>query len=164
MKLLKIIKVWWNILLCFLFGHTLTTICTRCGKLVDLQGTRRPTLEVRINGYFAKRKDHKLNPTKPEYKGSLKLIAGMKKYSINLKTNELRLVDYATETDLVLDKDGFPKLDKKGKAITRIKARKSEYDPFLMYIDASNDENAIRKANNYLRGVKRGVKVEEVSQ
>lgn len=143
----KRISAWWNSLLCWLFGHSLTTICTRCGKFVDLEGTKRPTLEERINNYFKNRKERKLNPDKPLFKGSLKLIPGMKKYSINLKTNELRLVEYIRENDFS----------------GHVTARKAKYDPLCVYIDAVNDENAIRKANNYIRGVKRGVVITYVS-
>ena len=143
----KRISAWWNSLLCWLFGHSLTTICTRCGKFVDLEGTKRPTLEERINNYFKNRKERKLNPDKPLFKGSLKLKTGLKKYSINLLTNELRLVEYIEETDWD----------------NKVTARKSKYDPSCVYIDAVNDENAIRKANNYIRGVKRGVVITYVS-
>lgn len=141
MNLGKRISAWWNKLLCWLLGHSLTTICTRCGQLVDLEGTSRPTLEERINNYFGK------NKTKKVFKGSLKLKTGLKKYSINLLTNELRLVEYHEEKDL------------SGK----VTSRKSKYDPLCVYIDAMNDEVAIRKANNYIRGVKRGVVITYVS-
>jgi hypothetical protein len=137
----KRISAWWNSLLCWLFGHSLTTICTRCGKFVDLEGTKRLTLEERINRYFSKTKKGK------EFKGSLKLVPGMKKYSINLKTNELREVDYSEDLNLMDNK----------------KIREAKYDPFCVYIDAVNDNNAIRKANNYIRGVKRGVVITYVS-
>ena len=146
MNLGKKISAWWNNLLCFIFGHTLTTICTRCGKLVDLEGTTRKTLEERINGYFASRKVKK----EKEFKGSLKLVPGLKKYSINLKTNELSLVKYTNEE--TVSSDGAKKIK-----------HKAEFDPFCVYIDAMNDEVAIRKANNYLRGVKRGVMIRYVS-
>lgn len=137
----KRISAWWNSLLCWLFGHSLTTICTRCGKFVDLEGTKRPTLEERINRYFSKTKKEK------QFKGSLKLVPGMKKYSINLKTNELREVDYSEEMNMMDNR----------------KIREAKYDPLCVYIDAINDENAIRKANNYIRGVKRGVVITYVS-
>jgi hypothetical protein len=48
-------------------------------------------------------------------------------------------------------------------AENNIKARKAKYDPFCVYIDAMNDETAIRKANNYIRTVKRGVIIKHVS-
>ena len=153
----KRISAWWNSLLCWLFGHSLTTNCTRCGKFVDLEGTKRLTLEERINRYFSKTKKEK------EFKGSLKLVTGMKKYSINLKTNELREVKYNEEIELELDFEGNPKLDKYGQQIKKVTARKAKYDPLCVYIDAVNDENAIRKANNYIRGVKRGVVITYVS-
>ena len=142
-----------------MFGHSLTTVCTRCGAFVDLEGTTRKTLEERINAYFSK-KEAKQDK---EYKGSLKLVPGLKKYSINLKTNELRLVDYKTDFDFELDANGVIKLDKSGEPIVKKVNRKATYDPFLMYIDASNDTNAIRKANGFIRTVKRGVVITCVS-
>jgi len=151
MSLGKRISAWYNLLLCFVFGHTLTNICQRCGKVVNLKGTKRLTIEERINGYFRNRKE--LKKTKTEFKGSLKLKTGLKKYSINLKTNELRLVDY--EVEFELDKDGNP--------TDKVKKRNAQFDPFAVYIDASNDDNAIRKANNYLFGVKQGVTITYVT-
>lgn len=160
MNLGKRISAWWNNLLCFIFGHTLTTICTRCGKLVDLEGTTRKTLEERINGYFASRKVKK----EKEFKGSLKIVPGLKKYSINLKTNELRVVIYEDEViSYKQNPDGTTKTDKHNCAIPDKIKHKAEFDPFCVYIDAMNDEVAIRKANNYLRGVKRGVVIRSVS-
>ena len=93
MNLGKRISAWWNSLLCFVFGHTLTNVCTRCGKVVNLKGTQRKNFEERINSWWKTKTENK----DKEYKGSLKLKAGLKKYSINLKTNELRLVDYELE-------------------------------------------------------------------
>jgi hypothetical protein len=159
----KRISAWWNSLLCWLFDHSLTTICNRCGKFVDLEGTKRPTLEERINNYFKNRKERKLNPDKPLFKGSLKLKDGLKKYSINLLTNELRLVEYQEEKEYKTDKYGCKKRDKKGNPICKVTSRKAEYNPSCVYIDADNDVNAIRKANNYIRGVKRGVVITYVS-
>ena len=141
MTLGKKISAWWNNLLCFFIGHTLTTVCTRCGKLVNLHGKKKLTLEQRLNNWWNNR-----NKPKEDYKGSVKLKTGLKKYSINMKTNELRLVDYLVEED----KDG------------KVTKRKTKYDPLLVYIDASNDENAIRKANNYLCGIKPGIKIHRV--
>ena len=144
MTLGKRISAWWNNLLCFFIGHTLTTVCTRCGKLVNLHGKKKLTLEERINAWWNNRN----KSVQPEYKGSVKLKTGLKKYSINMKTNELRLVDYLVEED----KDG------------KVSKRKAKYDPLLVYIDAMNDETAIRKANNYLCGVKPGVRIKEVTK
>lgn len=144
MTLEKRISAWWNSLLCLLLGHTLTTVCTRCGKLVNLEGKKKQTLEERINSWWKNRN----KSIQPEYKGSVKLKTGLKKYSINMKTNELRLVDYLVEQDI----DG------------KVTNRKAKYDPLLVYIDAVNDENAIRKANNYLFGVKPGVTIKNVTK
>jgi len=160
MNLGKRISAWWNNLLCLLLGHTLTTICTRCGKFVDLEGTTRIPLEDRINNYFRNRKVKK----DKEFKGSLKLVPGLKKYSINLKTNELRLVNYLEEKGYETDEHGWMKTDKKDNPIYKVTGRKAQFDPFCVYIDAMNDEVAIRKANNYLRGVKRGVVIKHISK
>jgi hypothetical protein len=158
MNLGKKISAWWNSLLCLLFGHTLTTVCTRCGKFVDLEGTKRLTLEARINRYFGKTKKEK------EFKGSLNLVPGMNKYSINLKTNELRLMQYDVKSEVIHDKNGNQKYTRRfGAKKVKIISRKAQYDPFCVYIDAANDENAIRKANNYIRGVKRGVVIKHVT-
>jgi hypothetical protein len=143
MNLGKKISAWFNSMLCFLFGHTQTNVCERCGKYVGLKDMIRPTLEDRINAWWKKRK----KKAEPEFKGSLKIKAGLKKYSINLKTNELMLVDYIEE------KDGDNK----------VISRKAKYDPLLVYIDAMNDEVAIRKANNYLFGIKQGVTITYVT-
>jgi len=163
MNLGKRISAWWNNSLCWLFGHSRTTVCTRCGKLVDLEGTERPTLEDRINGYFRNRKTNKERINDPKFKGSLKLTAGLKKYSINLLTNELRLVEYDEDKEMVLDFEGNPKVDKNNSVIYKTTARKAAHNPSCVYIDAANDENAIRKANNYIRGIKSGVRITEVT-
>lgn len=160
----KKISAWWNNLLCFLFGHTLTTVCTRCGKLVNLEGTERLTLEDRINNYFKNRKERKLNPDKAEYKGSLKLNHNLRKYSIDLKTNELRLVEYVEEKEPELEWDGSKKLDKHNNIIYKVKARKAPYNPYCVYIDALNDEIAIRKANTVLLGLKKGIRIKHITR
>lgn len=160
MNLGKRISAWWNSLLCILLGHTLTTVCTRCGKFVDLEGTKKMTLEERINGYFRNRKVIK----DKEFKGSLKLTPGLKKYSINIKTNELRLVECLIEVEYEMDENKEWKMDKMGNPIVKQTIHKAQYDPFCMYIDAMNDEVAIRKANNYIRTVKRGVVIKYVSK
>ena len=159
MNLGKRISAWFNLLLCFLFGHTLTNVCERCGKYVGLKDTIRPTLEERINTWWKNRnKKHD-----PEFKGSLRLKAGLKKYSINLKTNELRLVEYEEEIEPVLDKKGNQVYDRDGIPKTRVIKRKAKYDPLLVFIDAMNDEVAIRKANNYLFGIKQGVTIKHIT-
>lgn len=160
MTLGKRISAWWSKLLCFFLGHTLTTVCTRCGKLVNLHGKKKPTLEQRLNNWWNNRN----KPKEAEYKGSVKLKTGLKKYSLNMKTNELRLVEYKEEYaekrnkkgEIIKDKDGWAKYD--------ITSRKAKYDPLLVYIDAANDENAIRKANNYLVGVKPGIRITGITK
>lgn len=143
MSLGKTISAWWNNIICFLFGHTLTNVCQRCGKYVGLQGAIRPTLEERINNWWKTRKDKE----KQEYKGSVKLKTGLKKYSLNLKTNELRLAEYIEEKDLN----------------DKVIKRKAKYDPLLVFIDAMNDNVAIRKANNYLFNIKQGVTIKYIT-
>lgn len=141
----KKISLLWNKLLCFLFGHTLTTICTRCGKLVDLEGTKRPSLEDRINSWWANRGKTKV------YKGSLKVNHNLRKYSINLKTNELR------EVDLKVSERVGPN----GHIKTHYEAT---YDPYCVYIDALNDDVAIRKANTVLLGLKKGIRIKHITR
>lgn len=146
MSLGKRISRAWNSFVCLIVGHTQSYVCTRCGKVVNLQGTKRKTLEERINGYFAQRKANKGKTEK--YDGSLKIKPGLHKYAINLKTNELSIVAYDTEYDF----EG------------NVKSRKAKFDPCCVYIDAMNDDVAIRKANNYLFGIKRGVVIKEVTK
>lgn len=160
MKLGKRVSGWWNSLMCFLFGHSLTTVCTRCGKFVDLKGKKKLTIEERLNNYFAKRSKLK----EPEYKGSLKLVPGLHKYSINMRTNELSLVNYSEEIGPLTDKKGNKILDKRGNEKTGVTKRVAKYDPSMVYIDAMNDEVAIRKANEFFRTIKDGVKITQVTK
>lgn len=157
----KGISNWWNNMLCYFLGHTPTAVCNRCGKFVDLAGTKRLTLEERINAWWKNRKNV---TTGPKYKGSLKLVPGLKKYSINIKTNELKEVVYTENTEVVRDKYGFRKWKKNGDSQTKVVTRKAEYEPFCVYIDAMNDETAVRKANNYMYTIKSGVRITAVTK
>jgi len=160
MKFIKRLRVVWNHFICFLFGHTQTVICKRCGKFVDLAGKKKLTLEGKINAWWKNRKTLKSDT---EYKGSLKLVPGLKKYSINIKTNELREVIYTDEViSWVLNPDGTEKKDADGNPIPDKVKHKAEHNQFCVYIDAMNDAVAIRKANNYMYSIKDGVEITKV--
>ncbi|HLP03849.1 MAG TPA: hypothetical protein VK152_00330 [Paludibacter sp.] len=117
-------------------------------------------MEERINNWWNNRnKKHE-----PEFKGSLKLKPGLTKYSLNMKTNELKTVSYTEDYEAIRDNKGEIKYDKDGFPLMRVKSRKAKFDPMLVYIDAMNDETAIRKANNYLFGIKPGVKITQVTR
>lgn len=141
----KKILAWWNNLLCFLFGHSQTFVCTRCGKIVNLENTVPSTLEERINALFDRKKKKEGN-----YVGSIRIKPGLRKYELNLAKNTLRLVE--TQDEQVGYGDN-----------AKIK-HKAVYDPCCVYLDAVNNENALRKANRYLFGVKRGATIKEVSE
>lgn len=127
---------------CLLIGHTQTNICQRCGKLVNLKDKPKQTFEERINAWYEDRKTRK----KAKFEGSLRIKSGMIKYELDLKTNILTELQYEEL------KDG------KGNVIQR----KAKFKPTCMYLDASNDANAIRKANNALFGIKKGVTITKV--
>ncbi len=134
----KISQLWSNIL-CFFLGHTGRTICQRCGKKINHDKNGNLWHRFKFNNlYLAEGK---------EYKGSVKLKTGMRKYELNLKTNELRLLSYDEETD-----------SETGKV-----KRNAVYNPFCCYIDAINDKNALRKANAIIREMKTGVHISEVT-
>ena len=65
---------------------------------------------------------------------------------LDMKTNELRVLEFE-----VVENNG-------------ITERVARYKPTCVYIDAINDANAIRKANNYLFGVKRSARITEVKK
>ena len=157
MNLGKKISVNWGKILCVLLGHTSTTICLRCGKFVDMKGVKQSFWKRFVN-YLRKIKAEK------EFKGSLRIVPGMKKYAINLLTNELTLLNVETDFDFVYDNQGNKVLDTEGNEVQEVKQIKAEYNPAMMYIDAINDTNAIRKTNNFLRYVKSGVLVNKVSK
>lgn len=156
----KKISAWWNSLLCFLFGHSLTYVCNRCGKVVDLKGKKRDTLEDRINAWYSSRK--KIKKESLEYRGSLAIKPGLIKYELNLAKNTLRRVPVIEERETVRDKYGRKIIDKDGGPKTKIVKRKAQYDACCIYLDAMNDTRAIEKANNYLFGRKRGVLITQV--
>ena len=132
----KKISALWNKFICFLLGHTHTFICERCGKVVNEED----------NDNCLKRFRFRLYRNNREFKGSLQLKTGMTKYELDLKTNELRVLEFE-----VVENNG-------------ITERVARYKPTCVYIDAINDANAIRKANNYLFGVKRSARITEVKK
>ena len=132
----KKISALWNKLICFLLGHTHTFICERCGKVVNEED----------NDNCLKRFRFRLYRNNREFKGSLQLKTGMTKYELDMKTNELRVLEFE-----VVENNG-------------ITERVAKYKPTCVYIDAINDANAIRKANNYLFGVKRSARITEVKK
>ena len=132
----KKISALWNKFICFLLGHTHTFICERCGKVVNEEDNDNCLKRFRFYLYGHNR----------EYKGSLRIKSGTKKYELDLKTDELRLLEFeAVENEESIE-------------------RKAVYKPTCVYIDAINDDNAIRKANNYLFGVKRSARITEVTK
>lgn len=141
---MKKIKKYRNLFLCFLLGHTGQTICQRCGKKIDHE--KNGNLWHRFKFEVLYRSSEPDNGK--IYKGSVKLKTGMRKYELNLKTNELRLLNYTEETN---PETGEVK-------------RSAEYNPFCCYIDAINDKNALRKANAHIRQIKKGVLITEVSK
>jgi hypothetical protein len=157
----KKISAWWNNLLCFLFGHSLTYVCTRCGKVVDLKGKKRTTLEDRINTWWNSY-SKKTIANEPEYKGSLALKKGLFKYELDLQKDTLSLVPVVQETELIKDKKGNLKYGSDGFPKTRVVKRKAKFNPCCVYIDAMSDKVAISKANNYLFGRKKGVVITRV--
>ena len=132
----KKISALWNKFICFLLGHTHTFICERCGKVVNEENNYNCLKSFRFRLYRNNR----------EFKGSLQLKTGMTKYELDLKTNELRVLE-------------FEEVENNG-----ITERVARYKPTCVYIDAINDANAIRKANNYLFGVKRSARITEVKK
>ena len=132
----KKISALWNKLLCFILGHTNTVICERCGKLVNAEDNDNCWKRFRFYLYRHNR----------EYKGSLRIKSGTQKYELDMKTDELRLLE-------------FESVENNG-----ITERVARYKPTCVYIDAINDANAIRKANNYLFGVKRSARITEVTK
>ena len=132
----KKISALWNKFLCFLIGHTHTFICERCGKVVNEEDNDNCLKRFRFYLYGHNR----------EYKGSLRIKSGTKKYELDMKTDELRLLE-------------FEEVENNG-----ITERVASYKPTCVYIDAINDANAIRKANNYLFGVKRSARITEVKK
>ena len=132
----KKISALWNKFLCFLIGHTHTFICERCGKVVNEENNYNCLKRFRFYLYGHNR----------EYKGSLRIKSGTQKYELDMKTDELRLLEFE-----MIENDG-------------ITERKAVYKPTCVYIDAINDANAIRKANNYLFGVKRSARITEVKK
>ena len=119
-----------------MLGHTHTFICERCGKVVNEED----------NDNCLKRFRFRLYRNNREFKGSLQLKTGMTKYELDMKTNELRVLEFE-----VVENNG-------------ITERVARYKPTCVYIDAINDANAIRKANNYLFGVKRSARITEVKK
>ena len=132
----KKISALWNKFLCFLLGHTHTFICERCGKVVNEEDNDNCLKRFRFYLYGHNR----------EYKGSLRIKSGTQKYELDMKTDELRLLE-------------FEEVENNG-----ITERVARYKPTCVYIDAINDANAIRKANNYLFGVKRSARITEVKK
>ena len=132
----KKISALWNKFLCFLLGHTHTFICERCGKVVNEENNYNCLKRFRFYLYGHNR----------EYKGSLRIKSGTQKYELDMKTDELRLLEFE-----VVENNG-------------ITERVARYKPTCVYIDAVNDTNAIRKANNYLFGVKRSARITEVKK
>ena len=132
----KKISALWNKFLCFLLGHTHTFICERCGKVVNEEDNDNCLKRFRFYLYRHNR----------EYKGSLRIKSGTQKYELDMKTDELRLLE-------------FEEVENNG-----ITERVARYKPTCVYIDAINDANAIRKANNYLFGVKRSARITEVKK
>ena len=132
----KKISALWNKFLCFLLGHTHTFICERCGKVVNEEENDNCLKRFRFYLYGHNR----------EYKGSLRIKSGTQKYELDMKTDELRLLEFETVEN------------------EESTERKAEYKPTCVYIDAINDANAIRKANNYLFGVKRSARITEVKK
>jgi hypothetical protein len=158
MNLGKVISAWFNAVLCFFMGHTTTFVCQRCGKIVNLENTRKLTLEERINGYFARKVKGK-----GLYVGRLKKNPHCTKYELNLVTNKLRKLEVESETIWKKNADGTNATDKDGCLIIDRHKYSAKYDPCCVYIDAINDKNAIRKANNFLFGRKRGITIKEVT-
>lgn len=140
----KKISTLWNKFICWLLGHTHNVICIRCGKMVD-EGNNHPLFKR------WKKNLHRRKGGSKVYRGSLAMKHNLIKYSINLKTNELRRVQY--ESTFIVNEHG-----------EKVNKRSAEYDPLCVYIDAMNDKNAIRKANNYLFGIKAGVRITEVTK
>lgn len=111
-------------LICFLAGHTQSNICHRCGRAVWLAGKPRSTFQERVNALYSKKKD--------KYIGSIRLIVGLKLYSLNLSTGEVSKVAYN-------ESDG---------------SKKAAYEPECLYFNALNQKNADRKADKILKAVK----------
>ena len=132
----KKISALWNKFLCFLLGHTHTFICERCGKIVNEEDNDNCLKRFRFYLYGHNR----------DFKGSLRIKTGTTKYELDLKTNELRVLEFE-----ISENEGYTE-------------RAAEYKPTCVYIDAINDANAIRKANNYLFGVKRAARITEVKK
>ena len=132
----KKISALWNKFICFLLGHTHTFICERCGKVVNEEDNDNCLKRFRFYLYGHNR----------EYKGSLRIKSGTQKYELDMKTDELRLLEFET-----MENNGNTE-------------RVAKYKPTCVYIDAINDANAIRKANNYLFGVKRSARITEVKK
>lgn len=129
----KKISALWNKLVCFILGHTHTFICERCGKVVNEEDNDNCLKRFRFYLYG-----------QSHFEGSLQIKPGMITYELDMKTNELRVLEFETS-----DIEGHVE-------------RKATYKPTCVYINAINDANAIRKANNYLFGVKRSARITEV--
>lgn len=157
----KRISAWWNSLVCFFLGHTLTNVCTRCGKVVNLKGKKRDTLEDRINAWYERIRAKKIK-AEPEYKGSIGIKPGLIKYELNLATDKLRRLPVDEEKQFLTTENGRTKCDKQGNPRYRIVKRKAEFNACCVYIDAMNDDTAISKANKYLFGRKKGVVIKAV--
>lgn len=135
-----------NKFLCFLKGHKGSIVCLRCGKLIEENdGNLFKRIKFNIYAIWAE---------KYRYKGSIPVKSGCGKYELNLKTNELRLLEY--ETEFALDENGH-----KTKEVI---SRKAKHNPNCVYFDAINDKNAIRKANNYIYGIKKNVRITKISK
>ena len=80
----KKISALWNKFLCFLLGHTHTFICERCGKIVNEEDNDNCWKRFRFYLYGHNR----------EYKGSLRIKSGTQKYELDMKTNELRVLEF----------------------------------------------------------------------
>lgn len=138
MNLGKKISRVWNKIICFFAGHTDSVVCKRCGVIVNKE----------TNGNCFKRLRwfiYNIGKDK-EWKGALKFTPGATTYEINLKTNELKVLQF----EEVKNEHG------------KITERKAMYNPLCHYITAINDKNALRKANAYIRSIKTGVYIEKV--
>lgn len=132
---------WWNKFLCWLLAHKGDNVCQRCGRLIDLEENDSLLKRLRFKLYRA-------YSDKPDvYKGSLKNRPGLNIYELDMADNTLRLL----EIDVKNLEDGAMQ-------------RHAKYNPVCHYIYASNEKNAIRKANNHLRLFKNGIHIKKLNK
>lgn len=141
MNLGRVISVRWTKFKCWALGHTNSVVCLRCGRLVDLNNNHSVLSRWKWNMWNGG----------VLYHGSVRVRPGMICYSLNVHTNELRRLG-VKERELTVGNDSV-----------ELK-KEAEYDPMCVYLEAVNDKNAIRKANNFMFSVKSGVRIKEISK